>query len=71
MTQFLADLTIWERIWPGRGVPLEEFFRQEMIQALKAIEPTYADWMVSVNYGVESYIAPQRSRCRRATRSTS
>ncbi|MDG2270187.1 MAG: mechanosensitive ion channel, partial [Alphaproteobacteria bacterium] len=36
-------LRIKFRIWPGRGAPLEEFFRQEMIQALKAIEPTYAD----------------------------
>jgi small conductance mechanosensitive channel len=64
-------LRIKFRIWPGRGAPLERFFRQEMIQALKAIEPTYADWMVSVNYEVESYVAPQRNRRRRATRSTS
>lgn len=53
------------RIWPGRGAPLEGFFRQDMIQAMKGIDPKYADWMVSVNYEVEDYIAPQRGRRRR------
>lgn len=41
------------RIWPGRGLPLETLFRQELITALKALEPTYADWMVSVLYETE------------------
>ena len=41
------------RIWPGRGAPLETGFRQELTQALKLIDPAYADWMISVNYEVE------------------
>jgi small conductance mechanosensitive channel len=41
------------RIWPGRGGPIETGFKQEVIQALKAIDPDYADWMVSINYEVE------------------
>jgi len=58
------------RIWPGRGAPLEGFFRQDMLQAIKRVVPDYADWMVSVNYEVESYVAPRRNRRRRSTRST-
>ncbi len=41
------------RIWPGRGSPIETTFKQELLQALKAIDPTYADWMVAINYEVE------------------
>jgi small conductance mechanosensitive channel len=41
------------RIWPGRGTPIESTFRQELIQELKAIDPGYSDWMVSVNYEIE------------------
>jgi small conductance mechanosensitive channel len=41
------------RIWPGRGGPIETTFKQELLQALKAIDPTYADWMVAINYEVE------------------
>lgn len=48
------------RIWPGRGAPLEGPFRQGLLQAIRMIEPTYADWMVSLNYEVESYSPPRR-----------
>jgi len=41
------------RIWPGRGSPIETMFKQEVVQALKGIDPDYADWMVAVNYEVE------------------
>jgi small-conductance mechanosensitive channel len=40
-------------VWPGRGAPLETSVKQEALQALKTIDPAYADWMVTVNYEVE------------------
>jgi len=48
------------RIWPGRGGPIETTFKQELLQALKAIDPAYADWMVSINYEVERRRALRR-----------
>ncbi|MDA0241196.1 MAG: hypothetical protein O3A84_14380 [Proteobacteria bacterium] len=48
------------RIWPGRGGPIETVFKQELLQALKAIDPTYQDWMISVSYEVEAQVR-QRS----------
>lgn len=48
------------RIWPGRGAPLETVFRQELLQEAKVIDPTYADWMVAVNFEVETYTRPKR-----------
>lgn len=54
------------RIWPGRGAPLEGVFRQDMLQAIKLQMPDYADWMVSVNYEVETFVAPLRHRRRRS-----
>ena len=41
------------RLWPGRGGPIETFFKQELLSALKAFDPSYQDWMVTVNYEVE------------------
>lgn len=41
------------RIWPGRGAPIETGFRQQPILALREIGPSYADWMIAVNYEVE------------------
>lgn len=41
------------RIWPGRGGPIENNFKQEIIQALKQIDDKYEDWMVAINYEVE------------------
>ena len=41
------------RIWPGRGGPIENQFKQELLQALKKIDEQYAEWMVSINYEVE------------------
>ena len=41
------------RIFPGRGVPLESTFKQELLQKFKSIDPSYSDWMISVYYEVE------------------
>ena len=41
------------RIWPGRGTLIENDFRKELLDALKKIDPAYADWMVAVSYEVE------------------
>ncbi len=41
------------QIWPGRGAPIESTFKQELLQAIKKIDPSYADWMVSINYEIE------------------
>ena len=46
-------LRIKFRIWPNRGTPIETLFKQELIQRFKTIDPSYSDWMVSVNYEVE------------------
>ncbi len=41
------------RIWPGRGNPIETTLKQEIVQSLKNIDPSYTDWMVTVNFEVE------------------
>ncbi|MDX1484036.1 MAG: mechanosensitive ion channel [Alphaproteobacteria bacterium] len=41
------------RIWPGRGAPIEGAFRQELLQRFKALDESFADWMVTVNYEIE------------------
>lgn len=46
-------LRIKFRIWPGRGTALETTLKQEIVQALKALDAAYLDWMVTVNYEVE------------------
>jgi len=37
-------------IWPGQGSLVETNFRQQMANALKVIDPAYADWMVTITY---------------------
>ena len=44
------------RLWPGRGTSIETVFKQEVYHALKALDPNYQDWMVTVNYEVERKI---------------
>jgi len=44
------------RLWPGRGTPIETVFKQEVLYSLKALNPNYQDWMVTVNYEVERKI---------------
>jgi hypothetical protein len=38
------------KIWPGQGNLIETTFRQQIISAMKAFSPTYADWQVPVTY---------------------
>jgi small-conductance mechanosensitive channel len=38
------------KLWPGQGGLIEGTFRQRVIQALKQIDPNYADWMVVITY---------------------
>lgn len=52
------------RIWPGRGGPLESSLRPNLLQAIKKIEPDYADWMVSINYEIETWRPPRRAGSR-------
>ena len=48
-----AFLRVKFRLWPGRGAPIETIFKQEVVYSLKALDPNYQDWMVTVNYEVE------------------
>lgn len=57
-------LRIKFRIWPGRGAPLEGFFRQDLLQTAKSYDPSYADWMIAVNYEVDTYTRPSLARRR-------
>jgi small-conductance mechanosensitive channel len=50
-------LRIEFRTWPGRGGPVEATLKQEIPYALRALDPTYQDWMVTVNYEVEKKLA--------------
>ncbi|HWD94098.1 MAG TPA: mechanosensitive ion channel domain-containing protein [Verrucomicrobiae bacterium] len=38
------------KIWPGQGPLIETTFRQRIIDALKQVDPNYADWMVVTTY---------------------
>ncbi len=38
------------KIWPGQGVLIETTFRQQIVSAMKALQPDYADWQVPVTY---------------------
>ena len=38
------------KIWPGQGSLIETTFRQQMVSAMKAFDPNYADWQVPVTY---------------------
>lgn len=41
------------RIWPGRGGPIETSFKQEILGALRRIDPEYSEWMIAISYEVE------------------
>jgi small conductance mechanosensitive channel len=41
------------RIWPGQGGVLEGPVKAAILQALKALDDSYADWMVSIHYRSE------------------
>jgi moderate conductance mechanosensitive channel len=41
------------RIWPGQQSLIENAVRQRVIAAMKALDPAFADWMVTVTYRIE------------------
>jgi len=43
-------LRVHFKIWPGQGSLIETTFRQQMVSAMKAFDPHYADWQVAVTY---------------------
>lgn len=47
-------LRIKFRIWPGRGTPIEQSFKMEVVEVMKALDENYEDWMVAVYYEVET-----------------
>ncbi len=38
------------KIWPGQGSLIETTFRQEVVKAMRTLDPRYADWQVPVTY---------------------
>lgn len=47
-------LRIRFRIWPGQGAVIEGAVKAAAVQTLKALDATYADWMVTIHYRAES-----------------
>ncbi|HEX3627166.1 MAG TPA: mechanosensitive ion channel domain-containing protein [Verrucomicrobiae bacterium] len=43
-------LRIMFKIWPGQNSVIENALRAQMVNAMKAIDPTYSDWQVVVTY---------------------
>jgi len=58
------------RIWPGRGAPIENAYKSELVDALKKLDPSYEAWMVSINNEVsETPVAIETFRPRSGRRS--
>lgn len=38
------------KIWPGQNSVIENAFRAQMVNVIKAIDPTYSDWQVVFSY---------------------
>jgi small conductance mechanosensitive channel len=38
------------KIWPGQGSLIETTFRQQVVGAMRALDPGYAEWQVPVTY---------------------
>jgi len=38
------------KIWPGQGNLIESTFRQQVVKAMKVLDPNYAEWQVPVTY---------------------
>ncbi|GAB5560813.1 MAG: mechanosensitive ion channel family protein [Synoicihabitans sp.] len=49
------------RIWPSRGAPLETVFKAELVQALRAIDSSFTDWMVTVFFETERALPAKRT----------
>jgi small conductance mechanosensitive channel len=43
-------LRVHFKIWPGQGSLIEITFRQEVVKAMRVLDPHYADWQVPVTY---------------------
>jgi small conductance mechanosensitive channel len=43
-------LRVMFKIWPGQNVVIESAFRAQMVNAMKALDPGYADWQVIFTY---------------------
>jgi small conductance mechanosensitive channel len=43
-------LRVQFKIWPGQGALVENTFRQQIAFVMKAFDPNYADWMVTITY---------------------
>lgn len=46
-------------IWPGQGTLIETAFRQQILRAMKALDPDYADWQVVVTYRASAGPVPE------------
>lgn len=56
------------RIWPGRIDSITGAYKPEIVATLKALDPDYADWMVSINNEVSEVprvVEPFRKRVER------
>ena len=51
-------------VWPGQGAVIEKALRAELIAAMRALDPNYLDWMVTVQHRAEP--APSRSPATRS-----
>jgi small conductance mechanosensitive channel len=55
-------LRVHFKIWPGQGNLIETTFRQQVVSTLKAFDPNYADWQVSVTYRAMTTAKETKSR---------
>ena len=53
------------RIWPGQGGLIESTFRQQVVHAMKAMDPAYEDWQVPVTYRASGPVPAQGPQGRR------
>ena len=55
------------RIWPSRSVPIEGAYKNEIVQTLRTLDDSYADWMVNIATEISESpkaIAPFRRKTR-------
>lgn len=45
-------LRVQFKLWPGQGALIETTFRQQIVNAMKAFDPDYTDWMMPVTYRI-------------------
>lgn len=41
------------RLWPGQGALVESGFKQRVLAAMRTLDESYADWMITVTYRAE------------------